>query len=160
MRIFSLVLALVCGVSNADTGYVYSGDLNGDGVADSIRSGPSDLFGNGGGPFVVSISDGSGGFIARDIGLHPLAVSLDLVTGHPRLWTYWRSSCCGGTLSVTTLDEKFETYFVPLEFGEDFSSPTASRDVYNSIFSTERRIEFEVVADYEPPPPLRGEWGK
>lgn len=35
-----LLLALVPGEADASTGYVHTGDLNGDGVPDSIRSGP------------------------------------------------------------------------------------------------------------------------
>ena len=160
MRVFLVLQMLACVVTAADTGYVYTADLNGDGIEDSIRSGPSWLFGNGGGPFIVSISDGTAGFILREIEMHPMAASLDLVDGKPRIWTYWRTSCCDGTLSVTTLDKAFETSSVRLNFSEDSSSQSISREIYNGVFSNENRIDFTTIENYDPPPPLRGEWGK
>ena len=160
MRILNFVLLVFCGAANAQTGYVYSGDLNGDGILDTIKSGPSELFGNGGGPFVLSLSDGKGGFLLRDIGLHPEAVALDFVEGHPRLWSYWRMSCCDGSLGVTTLDASFKTETISLNFGKGVSEPTISRNIYESIFRPENRIVFTFVENYEPPLPLSGEWGK
>jgi hypothetical protein len=160
MRIMILLLGLACGVSSAETGYVYSGDLNRDGVMDSIKSGPSEMFGNGGGPFVLSLSDGNGGFLLRSLELHPEAVALDVVEGHARLWSYWRSSCCDGSLGVTTLDSAFETQTISLNFGKSNGEPSVSLLIYQSVFRPENRIRFELVENYEPPPPLSGEWGK
>ncbi|WP_188662697.1 hypothetical protein [Arenimonas soli] len=155
-----LLLALVSGEAGVGTGYVHTGDLNGDGVPDSIMSGPSGLFGNGGGPFIVSLSDGKGGFRRIELALHPQAVALDQAGGHPRLWTYWRSSCCAGTLSVTTLDGSSAPQHIPLDFGQDPGAPTLSRALYDSVFRESNRIAFERVDNYQPPPPLGGEWGK
>lgn len=155
-----LILALAPGDANAQTGYVYTGDLNADGIADTIQSGPSELFGNGGGPFIVSLSDGKGGFRRAVVALHPQAVALDQAGGHPRLWTYWRSSCCAGTLGITVLDSTFETRTIPLDFGPDPQAPTLSRAVYDGVFRDAYRIVFERVDGYQPPPAIGGEWGK
>ena len=130
------------------------------GIADTIQSGPSELFGNGGGPFIVSLSDGKGGFQRAVVALHPQAVALDQAGGHPRLWTYWRSSCCAGTLGITVLDGTFETRTIPLDFGPDPQAPTLSRAVYDGVFRDAHRIVFERVDGYQPPPAIGGEWGK
>ena len=159
-RLILPLLAFSSAAALAQPGYVYSGDLNGDGIADTIESGPVELFGNGGGPFVVSLSDARGGFVRRQIELHPAAVALDHAEGHARLWTYWRSSSSGGMLGVTTLDDRFETRSVRLDFGADPESPTLSRELYRSIFRAPHRIEFERVENHVPPPAVSGEWGK
>jgi hypothetical protein len=158
-NIFLLTVVFSTAVQ-AETGYVFEGDLNGDEIVDSIKSGPSQLFGNGGGPFIISFSNGLGGFIQKEIGLHPMAVALELVNGHPRIWSYWRMSCCEGELSITTLDEKFETQSITMYPGDTPDSPTLSMDVYNTVFKNKHLIEFKKVENYQVPPSLRGEWGK
>jgi hypothetical protein len=161
MKIYGLLLAFAFSAAvQAETGYVFEGDLNDDGVLDSIMSGPSELFGNGGGPFIVSLSNGSGGFNRKEIGLHPKAAALDLVKGHPRIWGFWHLSCCEGTLSITTLDEKFETQTIQLYFSGDQGYPTVSQNIYNAIFEGKSLIKFKTVENYQVPTPLRGEWGK
>jgi len=44
----------------AETCFTYIGDLNCDGVNHHIQTGPSSLFGNGGGPCVLTVSTPSG----------------------------------------------------------------------------------------------------
>lgn len=153
-------LALHVSPAFAQTGYVFKGDLNGDGVEDSIMSGPPEMFGNAGGPFVVTLSARDGGALVQTLFLHPEAVSLDFQEGNPRLWTYSRSSCCGGNLSAIRLAEGFEVESIRLDFDQDGASASMSRDVYEAVFHASRRIRFDVVDHYEPPPPPGGEWGK
>ena len=144
--------------ARAETGYVFESDINNDGVMDSIVSGPSELFGNAGGPFIISLSNGKDGFIKKVLGLHPSAVAIDVANGHPRIWTYWRSSCCFGSLVVTTLGKQFKEEHIDLYFGESWDSPTVSRDIYHAIFQGKYAIKFKTVENYSVPKSINGEW--
>jgi hypothetical protein len=144
----------------AETGYVFEGDLNGDGIPDSIMSGPSKLFGNAGGPFIVSLSDGKGHFIRKETALNPDLTAFDPAEGHPRIWGYWHVSSSEGVLSATTLDEAFETKTINL-YGDNPESDTSmSAAIFNAVFNKKTIMKFRKVKNYKLPPPLASEWGK
>ena len=164
MKIFSLlVICFVAFVTHADEfGLVGEIDLNNDGVIDRIQSGPSDLFGQAGGPLVVTLSEngnspaksyvieGNGTFAIERTG-----------TGEPiRLWSYWRMSCCQGVLSsfVFTHDG-MEQQHIKINPGD--SGTAIGRAVYNGIFDQENLFALKHVSPYSPPPNPSGlEWGK
>jgi hypothetical protein len=154
------VLALFSGFALGDVGYTFQGDLNGDGIPDSIMSGPSELFGNAGGPFIVSLSSSNEGFMREEVFLHPKAAALEVVPGHYRLWAYHRLGCCEGTLNITTLDGNFHTSSIQLYFTGNRDSLSPSEEAYRAIFSGRSLLQFKMVENYQVPPPLHGEWGK
>ena len=87
-----IALLLIGQIAVADIGFVYKGDLNGDGIEDALMSGPYMMFGNGGGPFMLRLGQKDGSYIDKVIGLHPKAVALERNGVKSRLWSYWHMS--------------------------------------------------------------------
>lgn len=157
-------LLLVPLTAFAETGFVYKGDLNGDGIEDFIQSGPSDLFGNAGGPCVVSVS------------VSPKEHKKGLVECNPwgflheksndkmrpsRYWNYWRYGGGVGSISVTTLDGNFKTQAISLYdvFGSE--DDTLGNAILKAVKEKTQLIRFEQVVNYTPPKqPCGAEWGK
>ncbi len=161
MKLLVLSLVFFWSINGlADTGYVYQGHLNHDQVIDSIKSGPSRLFGNGGGPFIVSLSDGKGGFVRRELALNPGWVALEKTGPDFRLLSYSRVSCCEGIVGVTALNKNFTTEKMTLHFGAELDPSTLGAQIFKAVFESGHAIEFTRVKNYTPPPALKGGWGK
>ncbi len=150
-----LAASLLGTILFAEMGYVYKGDLNRDGKIDSLMSGPSAMFGNGGGPFLMSLSTPNGKNVQYVVGLHPMATALERNGAHSRLWSYWHMSADEGVLSCMTLDGRFKSEAVTLYFngGDD----DLSKRMYDLVFNKEFRIVFDEFQNYTPP---EYEWGK
>lgn len=139
----------------AGSGYRYSADLNGDGLADSIVSGPAEMFGNGGGPFLLSLSLGDSEFTRHVVLLHPQAVAWERNGRHSRLWSYHRSGASAGSLSSLSLDGRFERQTIRLQLDPDESG--LNRALYALLFAGEHKLEFDPVQAHVPPD---WPWGK
>lgn len=145
----------------AGTGYVYVGDLNQDGIADRIESGPTEFFGNAGGPFLITLSKGDTDFESFILGLHPFAVRAELLdTGKVRLWSYWRMGGRFGSLCTTDLSGiEPSTDCLRIYTGSDATD--VGRGVYDSVFDAYKRLVFTEVQNYiAPPHPCGFDWGK
>jgi hypothetical protein len=95
----------------ADTGFTYTGDLNGDGLDDFIKSGPSSLFGKGGGPCVLSVSVSKNKYKKEVITCTQSGLILEQSTNKyqpSRLWLYSSFTAGEGSLSTVTLDGNFK----------------------------------------------------
>ncbi|MBN2789494.1 MAG: hypothetical protein JXR69_04850 [Candidatus Delongbacteria bacterium] len=139
----------------AEHGYVFRGDLNEDGLIDSIKSGPSVMFGNGGGPFIIWLGQKDGNSLMKITGFHPKAVALEKNGSKSKLWNYNRAGASQGSLGYTILDSTFKKEFIHLDFNKEFSG--LSSKIYKMFFREEYLIKFEYIDNYTPP---EYHWGK
>ena len=145
---FIFLLVSFCSLAD-DIGYVYEGDLNGDGVSDTIASGPHDQFGSAGGPFVIVLSQLNGTPVHKIVYLHPSAISLEHhVTGN-FLWGYARHGGGTGTLFSISFDGQFKTEEITINAGPFYSDLAAS--ISNAVFNEKFRLILKKVDSYEPP---------
>ena len=140
---------------HAEIGYVYEADLNGDGVSDSLRSGPKAMFGNAFGPFMLSLSKPDGTSTKKVIGLHPRAAALESNGQESRIWGYIRGGLDEGGLCYTKLDGTFEEGCIDMYLNKKDNS--LSREFYDLIFDENKAIKFKEIENYVPP---KYEWGK
>jgi len=107
-----LVLLSVLTIAAGAEGWQYAGDLNGDGVSDHIKSGPPELFGNAGGPFVVELSKPDGSYQAHAIFAHRLCMAHEAVESAEGvevvIWTYRRWGSEEGRLIRYELGDELE----------------------------------------------------
>ena len=154
--IYTSIFLLACYQSAiAEIGYIFEADLNGDGFEDSIMSGPYGMFGNGGGPFLLSLSKADGTFAKQAIGLHPKAAALEKNGEKSKIWGYWHSSAKSGELGYTMLDGSFKTEYITLYFEPDTDG--INRKIYELIFNKNQLIKFKKIENYIPP---EYPWGK
>lgn len=116
----------------SETGYVFSGDLNGDGIDDTLESGPSSMFGNAGGPFLLTLSSDNT-FVFKVLGFHPHAISLEKHKNGNKLWSYWRLSSNNGSLRSVFLDENFKEEHVHIQSGN--SGTVQGNRIYKALFN-------------------------
>lgn len=114
------------------------------------------MFGNGGGPFIITISPKGKPSLKKVVGLHPKLVRLELVKGKPRIWSYWHSSAFSGSLLCITLDGKFEEEYVTLLSNSENSFGS---EVFDVIFSKHKLLTFNFVENYQVPAHPTSEWG-
>ena len=163
MKIFTALAFLMLGLSvRAETGWVYHGDLNGDGVADKIESGPMWTFGNGGGAFVVTIS-GNADLEQKtySIGGKPECFAIEHTPKNKmRLWTFWHlSSQEGGLISYVFNENGMKKAVLTINPGD--GGTVIGNAIMDAVFNDETRINFEKVENYiVPPNPSGEEWGK
>jgi hypothetical protein len=159
-------LALVANV-RAELGYVFIGDLNGDGVEDRIESGPGSMFGNAGGPFLVTLSDSTRPAQHFDVGLCLSMVAVERTPGGVRLWTYWHMSAGSGELIAIPLGYRRDAWpsgdtlekSILIYTGEDGTE--LGNALLSTVFAPERTISFKRVENYTVPQRPGGrEWGK
>jgi len=152
------VIFLICIILHGEDGYVYNGDLNGDGIADKIESGPSWTFGTGGGSFVVTIN-GKTNQQSYAIGGKPYFALEKIPTGNMRLWSYWHMSAQEGVLTsyMFTPELKQENITInPGDGGTDLGNA-----IMKAVFNEKDLIKLKKVKDYTIPPNPSGlEWGK
>jgi hypothetical protein len=135
------------------------GDINRDGVADKIASGPGELFGNGGGPFVVTLGSRKGPPKQFVLNLHRLAATVENTATATRIWSYWHLSGRSGDLCVDTLTDKTSRQCITIYAGD--GGTAMGNALVERIFSKGQRLEFKDVEPYVPPPHPDGrEWGK
>ncbi len=122
---------------NEDLGFC--GDLNDDGVPDRIVVQDEYTCGKAGCEYRLFLSRPDGEFIAHDVGLHPLAVSLErsLRQGN-YLWSYGPMSAFEGVLKKVRLDETFAYESISLHMKEGFGTA-----IYNEVFSPRNRLKFK-----------------
>jgi len=152
----ALVLMFISSFTYGETGYVYEGDLNGDGIQDKITSGPSGQFGNAGGPFMISLSQKDGTLKNKSLGFHPMAIALEKTSSGNYLWGYWRYSSRGGDLFHITLDGHFIKTKINIRAGSNSELGTS---IYNTIFGENSKyiIKLKKIDNYTP---LDYPWGK
>lgn len=137
----------------AERGWVYAGDLDGDGIADSIRSGPEEIFGRGGGPFLLTIT-GAEGEPDRHAMLWAsgaFVFALDPGTEHwsPRLWSYTRVEPRHGAVGYIDLDQEMAEGGLMVRAGDDGREIDAA--ICDAIFDQAHQITLQEVQDYRPP---------
>lgn len=155
-KYLTLCILFISQLSIAGSGYVFTGDLNGDGVEDSIKSGPLGLFGNAGGPFMVSLSKSDGTFVRKVIGFHINAIALETnEAGINNLWGYWRGGSQQGSLFKVSLDGNFKHEGIAINVGINGSDIGSS--LYSSIFNNQHLLKLKKVENYLPPD---YPWGK
>jgi|GEM_PF-3275618 len=156
-----VMLLLTALPAHAESGWIYKGDINGDGIEDLLSSGPAAQFGNAGGPFVLQLSAEGGKTIRHVIELHPMAVALETPaagqSAPPVLWAYRRHGGRSGSLVRLQLGAQLTQESVKISPG---GLGTEIGDaIYSAVFA--HRIEFSPVTDYTPPARPDGiEWGK
>ena len=145
-----------------DYGYVGEIDLDGDGAMDTIQSGPSSMFGNAGGPMVVTLRETAESAQKQYL----IAANSRFAVEHIgvgraiRLWSYWRVSSREGVLSAFTFtkselkQENIRVYLAQSKSG-------ISTSIVATIFDAENLFELEYVSPYTVPPhPTENQWGK
>lgn len=162
MKIFFMVILMMSIPHKlfAETGFGFSGDLNGDGIDDQIQSGPSSLFGNAGGPCVLTVSVSVGESNKKIVNCNRAGMILeksDYKFIPSRLWNYGRHSAGEGTVSAVVLDGSFKTEYLTLYIGGEDS-------IGSSILAALKKgvpIKFQQLDNYTPPQtPCGLEWGK
>jgi len=151
-------LLLVPSTLLADTGFMYKGDLNGDGIEDLIQSGPSQFFGQAGGPCVISVSVAPKKYKKGLVSCSPWGFSLEKSKNKmwpSRYWSYWRHTLGEGSFTATTLDGQFTVQTITLY-------DTVSDDALGKAINDRTQlIKFEQVDNYVPPEhPCGAPWGK
>jgi hypothetical protein len=155
-QIFSYIFLLsIFSNAYAEIGYVYEADLNGDGISDSLRSGPNAMFGNAFGPFMLSLSKPDGTFVKKVIGLHPRATALESNGQESRIWGYIRGGLDEGSLCYTKLDGSFEENCIDMYLGKKDNH--LSRELYDLILDENKIVKFIEIENYVPP---KYEWGR
>jgi len=150
------VISCLCILINAslllaEKGYVWEGDLNGDGRIDTIQSGPMSHFGNRGGPYVLRVSKGKDGWVEHVIGFgHMGNIAVEkLGTPDFRLWGYHGHSAGEGGIFVLTIGDQLTSEGITIFAGDQGTD--LGRDLYNAVFKKERMLTFKIVDNYEVP---------
>ena len=163
MRISLLMIFLFSLSAYSDTGFYFNGDLNGDGIDDSIQSGPSEMFGSGGGPCVLTVSILNGASKKEIISCHISGIILEESTDKfkpSRLWQYSRFNPGEGSISSITLDGDFKVQSMTL-YLDTTSVEGIGTGILKAIKEKGRLIKFEQDEDYVPPDnPCGVQWGK
>lgn len=143
-------------------GFVGEIDLDNDGVVDRIQSGPMSMFGNGGGPLIVTLS-ANGGSPEKNYligGSTKFAVERFGAERPIRLWSYWHLGSSEGVLTGFTFT-KDEMTKQNLRIYLGATGSTISESITASIFKDENVFALERVSPYTVPPHPDGhEWGK
>jgi hypothetical protein len=148
----------------AETGFVYEGDLNGDGIDDYIQSGPRELFGNAGGPCVISVSVSPREHKKGLVNCSPAGFLLEKSANKmwpSRYWNYWWLGGGAGSITATTLDGRFATESIVLYgmMGEEID--TLGKAILKAVRDKAQLLRFKQVENYTPPEqPCGDQWGK
>ncbi len=151
------VLMIIVGAAElpGEEGYRYATSINGEALLQ--ESGPQRLFGNAGGPFLLTLIRKAEAPLRRVIALHPLAAALE-DGDRPKLWGYWRLGGHEGRLFSISLRDATEA---ALLINPGDGGTAMGNALYAGAFAEERRITFSVVRDYRAPALSSGEeWGK
>ena len=149
-RIAMLLLATPVFAQHA--GLIGRIDLNGDSIKDEIRSGPSSLFGNAGGPLVVrlSASDNSPEVAYLIEGNGRFAIESFGDNAPVRLWTYWHVSSIEGVLTSYRFRKSgVETSHITINPGD--GGTETGRAIFNAVFRKDNVFILDHISPYEPP---------
>ena len=149
-----------------EDGLVYNGDLNNDGIADKIESGPSGMFGAQGqnGPFILTLSVGGK---SKKIGLGGTGIwILERYKNFLRFWGYNHLSASSGYMGYSQINlvsgelEKSERMLIYTgDGGTELGNLLGA-----TIFENDKleKCHCSKVKDYQPPElnELGEEWGK
>jgi len=162
MRLIAILLLFISTNSFADYGFTYKGDLNGDGIDDYIYSGPSSLFGNGGGPCLikVSVTIKYKQKIIHCGNREGMLVDFGNDWKPARLWIYARINVGEGVISTITLDGEFKSEGMTVYPGHSGSPESIDSLILKAIQDKGKYIKFEQVENNYTPPELSCEWGK
>jgi len=145
----------------AEKGYVWEGDLNGDGRIDKIQSGPMEFFGRNG-PYIIRLSKGKDSWIEQIVTFGHSGINLAVEKyGSPdfRLWSYVGISAGEGMISILTMEDEIKSdgfYIFAGDQGTDLG-----RAIFKAIFTKDRLLQFKEIDNYiVPPRPDRksGKW--
>jgi hypothetical protein len=164
MKILGLfvVFLISFGAGAEEYGFVGEIDLDNDGIKDHIQSGPSSMFGNGGGPIVVTLSatvdSPSKSYVIA--AYDRFAVEKFGADRPVRLWSYWHISSSEGIVTGFTFT-KSEMTRQSLRIYTGGLGSQISHSIAASIFREENIFQLDRVNPYTVPPhPAGHEWGK
>lgn len=162
LQVACLLIAGFTVAHAGEFGMVGEFDLNGDGIIDRIQSGPRELFGQSGGPFVVTLGE-NGTLPEKSYLIHGngrFVIETGNDNGPTRLWSYGRISCCEGILaSYVFTSDGMEQQQITINPGDGGSD--VGRANYRSIFSEENLLPLKRISPYSPPPnPSGRDWGE
>jgi len=148
----SIFLIIFSPCAFSATGYIYEGDLNNDGISDSLKSGPLSLFGKGNGPFVLKLSTENNKFNSSLIILNINGFHLERTSKINKIWSYYPITVEEGILRSTELGSKLYTVNKEVYKGDK---------LLESVLDRKNLINFKVIENYTPPPhPCGHQWGK
>ena len=151
-----IILTEIMASLNCAEGYRHSFGFEG-GKA-TLESGPQELFGNGGGPFLITILWNNGTKTQKLTQLHPSAIAIERGTV-TRIWGYLHSSSTEGAL--TTIDLVNGLPERQITINSDGNGSDFGNSIYAVVFSVDRVLKLEKILDYKTPERADGaEWGK
>ena len=142
-----------------EDGWVYYGDLDLDGKDDSLVSGPANMFGNAGGPYILSLTSVGKNF---DIAGHG-SWAVERHDGNLRLWNYWHLSSGEGSLGYLEIDTKtgMASNSSLIIYAGDSGTDLGNK-LYNAVYDNKNLISATRIENYTPPKLNANglEWGK
>lgn len=162
IRVLIMLCLASCGAYAEEYGFMGEIDLNNDGIRDQIRSGPSSMFGNGGGPLVITLSaNGDSPSKSYVIGANVSFAVERFGSERPvRLWSYWHVNSSEGIVTCFTFT-KSEMIQQNLRIYTGGTGSEISRSIAADIFKEENTFTLERVSPYNVPPhPAGHQWGK
>ena len=142
-----------------EDGWVYYGDIDLDGKEDSLVSGPTTMFGNAGGPYILSLTSVGKKF---DIAGHG-EWAIERHDDNLRLWSYSHLSSGEGSLGyfeINIKSGKFSNCSLIIYAGD--SGTDLGNKLYDVVYDAKNMISATRIENYTPPKLNASglEWGK
>lgn len=146
---FFALLLIISNCVKAEIGYKFEGDLNGDGVNDTLESGPHYLFGaNGAGPILITLSNTHGEPHVHKMYANPASLALEKHENGNLLWSY-SHGVTSGVLFNVSLDGKFTYREIKVNGG--VSPSTLTEMLLDLVFSRDFLLKLIITDPYIPP---------